>query len=181
VPSAAVCVARVLCLVVGDLAWHLKSLAFYCCAGTGKPALFFEGGQTPFWKSLPKRGFKNRFRATYDNVTLLEVEAYVRMGKLDPTRPITMAHLYAAGLLDRKAHSRDGVLLLNMRPPPSKLSRLNAQLPQPLGPALSLPLRLEVCAWSLLSWWSLCPWQRQAIRIKPCATSCCRWFLPRVK
>lgn len=81
-------------------------------AGTGKPALFFEGGQTPFWKMLPKRGFKNRFRSVYDNVLLAEVEAAVRSGKLDPTRVITVKHLYDAGLLEKKAYNRDGVQVL---------------------------------------------------------------------
>lgn len=81
-------------------------------AGTGKPALFFEGGQTPFWKMLPKRGFKNRFRSVYDNVLLAEVEAAVRSGTLDPTRVITVKHLYDAGLLEKKAYNRDGVQVL---------------------------------------------------------------------
>lgn len=81
-------------------------------AGTGKPALFFEGGQTPLWKSLPRRGFKNRFRCEYDNVLLTEIDAYVRAGKLDPTRVITVKHLYDAGLLERKAFNRNGVQVM---------------------------------------------------------------------
>lgn len=81
-------------------------------AGTGKPALFFEGGQTPFWKMLPKRGFKNRFSWKYDNVLLAEIEAAVRCGRLDPTRVITVKHLYDAGLIEKKAYNRDGVQVL---------------------------------------------------------------------
>jgi ribosomal protein L15 len=78
-------------------------------AGTGKPALFFEGGQTPFWKMLPKRGFTNRFKCEYDNVLLSELDAYIRAGKLDPTRVITIKHMYDAGLLEKKAYNRNGV------------------------------------------------------------------------
>lgn len=88
-------------------------------AGTGKPALFFEGGQTPFWKMLPKRGFKNRFSWKYDNVLLAEIEAAVRCGRLDPTRVITVKHLYDAGLIEKKAYNRDGVQVLPLCHPHS--------------------------------------------------------------
>ena len=30
----------------------------------------FEGGQTPLYRRLPKRGFKNKFAKTYTEVTL---------------------------------------------------------------------------------------------------------------
>ena len=78
-------------------------------AGTGKPALFFEGGQTPMWKMLPRKGFTNNFRCQYDNVLLSEIDAFIRAGKLDPTRVITVKHMYDAGLLEKKAYNRDGV------------------------------------------------------------------------
>lgn len=61
------------------------------------------------WKMLPKRGFTNNFSCHYDNVLISELDAYIRAGKLDPTRVITIKHMYDAGLLEKKAYNRDGV------------------------------------------------------------------------
>ncbi len=36
----------------------------------------FEGGQTPFFKRLPKRGFTNRFRKEYATVNVSELNRY---------------------------------------------------------------------------------------------------------
>lgn len=36
----------------------------------------FEGGQTPFFKRLPKRGFTNRFRKEYACVNVSELNRY---------------------------------------------------------------------------------------------------------
>ena len=36
----------------------------------------FEGGQTPFFKRLPKRGFKNRFRKEFATVNVEELNRY---------------------------------------------------------------------------------------------------------
>ena len=113
-------------------------------AGTGKPALFFEGGQTPFWKRLPKRGFHNRFSFEYDNVLVAELDAYVRMGKLDPRNVITMKHMYDAGLLEKKAYNRNGVALLNKQPSAWKRARLEAAVGYALPDTLQYPLEVEV-------------------------------------
>lgn len=115
-------------------------------AGTGKPALFFEGGQTPFYKRLPKRGEHNPFTYEYDNVLLAEIAAYVRLGKLDPQRIITMKHMYDAGLLEKKAYNRNGVALLNKQPSPWRRARLERQLGAPLPERFDIPVELEVCA-----------------------------------
>ena len=111
-----------------------------CCSGTGKPALFFEGGQTPFWKRLPKRGFHNPFTYVYDHVTLYALEAYIRMGKLDPRNVITMKHMYDVGLIDKKAYNRNGVTLIAKRPPP----RTRARLLRKLGYAVPQPFRIPI-------------------------------------
>lgn len=113
-------------------------------AGTGKPALFFEGGQTPFWLRLPKRGAHNPFSYTYDNVLVAELDAFIRMGKLDPRNVITMKHMYDAGLLERKAHSRNGVMMLNKRPSRAKRRRLETKLGYPLQDEFQIPVELEV-------------------------------------
>lgn len=36
----------------------------------------FEGGQTPFFKRIPKRGFKNRFRKEFATVNVNELNRY---------------------------------------------------------------------------------------------------------
>lgn len=36
----------------------------------------FEGGQTPFFKRLPKRGFTNRFRKEYATVNVSDLNKY---------------------------------------------------------------------------------------------------------
>ncbi|MDC0559068.1 50S ribosomal protein L15 [Candidatus Izimaplasma bacterium] len=42
--------------------------------GSTRPG--FEGGQTPFFKRLPKRGFTNRFRKEYATVNVSELNKY---------------------------------------------------------------------------------------------------------
>ncbi|MDD3122505.1 MAG: 50S ribosomal protein L15 [Candidatus Izemoplasmatales bacterium] len=42
----------------------------------GGTRLGFEGGQTPLFKRLPKRGFTNFFRTEYAIVNLLELNSY---------------------------------------------------------------------------------------------------------
>jgi len=43
-------------------------------SGGAKPA-WFEGGQLPLYRRLPKRGFKNPFRVEYQIVNLYQLEA----------------------------------------------------------------------------------------------------------
>jgi len=42
----------------------------------GGTRLGFEGGQTPFFKRMPKRGFTNRFRKEYAIVNVSELNKY---------------------------------------------------------------------------------------------------------
>lgn len=42
----------------------------------GGTRLGFEGGQTPFFKRLPKRGFTNRFRKEYATVNVSDLNRY---------------------------------------------------------------------------------------------------------
>jgi len=43
----------------------------------GKPALGFEGGQMPLQRRLPKRGFTNIFKVTYQVVNLKDLQDFV--------------------------------------------------------------------------------------------------------
>jgi len=68
----------------------------------------FEGGQTPLWKRVPKRGFKNILRKSY---------AYVNVGQLNEIFPdgaeITPKVLKEHGLIKKY---RNGVKILGDGP-----------------------------------------------------------------
>jgi large subunit ribosomal protein L15 len=69
----------------------------------------FEGGQMPLHRRLPKRGFNNIFRKSYNEINLGKVQQAIAAGKLDPAKTVDVAALVAAGLLRRP---KDGVRLL---------------------------------------------------------------------
>jgi large subunit ribosomal protein L15 len=70
---------------------------------------YFEGGQMPLYRRLPKRGFKNPTRASYAEVNIGRVQAAIEAGRLDPGKTIDAEALIAAGLVRR---ALDGVRLL---------------------------------------------------------------------
>ena len=69
----------------------------------------FEGGQMPLHRRLPKRGFKNIFRKHFVAVNLGRLQSAIDAGKLDPKKPVDVAALQAAGVINKP---RDGVRLL---------------------------------------------------------------------
>ena len=71
--------------------------------------LGFEGGQTPLYRLLPKRGFKNKFARPMEPVNLRKLQDWIAQGRIDPRRTITMKEMYDAGLVTRIRH---GVKLL---------------------------------------------------------------------
>lgn len=70
----------------------------------------FEGGQMPIYRRLPKRGFKNFFSKTYNEVSLGRIQLAVDAGKLNIEKPVDMVSLKEAGIIRRE---RDGVRLLS--------------------------------------------------------------------
>ena len=78
-------------------------------ARTGVRIKGFEGGQMPLHRRLPKRGFKNIFRADYNEVSLDRVAQAIEAGRLDATQTVTAEALVAAGVIRRV---KDGVRLL---------------------------------------------------------------------
>ncbi|KAL7749794.1 YmL10 [Sorochytrium milnesiophthora] len=78
-------------------------------SGTGKPRVGFEGGQTPISKRFPKRGFTNVHALDYAPLNLNRLQHWIDIGKLDPTKVITMKELCDS----RIVHGvKDGVKLL---------------------------------------------------------------------
>ena len=70
---------------------------------------YFEGGQMPIYRRLPKRGFKNPTRADYVIVNTGRLQAAIDAGRIDAGQTVDAAALVAAGLVRRPL---DGVRLL---------------------------------------------------------------------
>lgn len=64
----------------------------------GKVPTWFEGGQMPLQRRVPKYGFKNRNRVAYDPVNLSRLAELVDAGRLDASAPVTPDTLRAAGV-----------------------------------------------------------------------------------
>ena len=69
----------------------------------------FEGGQMPLYRRLPKRGFKNPFRKSYEIVNLDRLQKAIDDKKLDASNTVTAETMANAGLVN---NNRDGVRLL---------------------------------------------------------------------
>lgn len=65
---------------------------------TYKP--YFEGGQMPLQRRLPKFGFINRFREEYEVINLDSLQGFIEAGKLDET--VTLEDLRQAGLIGKQ-------------------------------------------------------------------------------
>ncbi|MBL7978221.1 MAG: 50S ribosomal protein L15 [Bacteroidetes Order II. Incertae sedis bacterium] len=59
---------------------------------------WFEGGQMPLQRRLPKFGFKNRFRVSYNPINLTRLSQLIEEGRLNPTEPIVPETFVALGL-----------------------------------------------------------------------------------
>ncbi|CEG44147.1 ribosomal protein l15 [Plasmopara halstedii] len=59
----------------------------------------FEGGQTPLYQRVPKRGFNNKFATPMETVNLDKLQLWVDMGRIDANKKITMKSLVDSGLV----------------------------------------------------------------------------------
>jgi len=78
-------------------------------ARTGVSIKGFEGGQTPIYRRLPKRGFNPLNPVSCETVNIGRLQAAIDNKKIDASKPLDEAALKAAGLCSRKA---GGVRLL---------------------------------------------------------------------
>ncbi len=69
----------------------------------------FEGGQTPIYRRLPKRGFTNIFRREFQELNLGALQRAIDAGKIQSEGAITAEALVKAGVIRR---AKDGVRLL---------------------------------------------------------------------
>jgi len=67
-------------------------------SGHNKMSVWFEGGQMPIQRRLPKRGFNNPFKKVFQIVNLTELE---RVGRRDAIGPAEMAELGLVRHADR--------------------------------------------------------------------------------
>ncbi|WP_234573635.1 50S ribosomal protein L15 [Rhodohalobacter sp. 614A] len=72
----------------------------------GGVGAWFEGGQMPLQRRIPKFGFKNRFRTEYQALNVQKVSDFVEAGKL--SEDISFEDLVNAGIV----HKNDKVKLL---------------------------------------------------------------------
>lgn len=68
-------------------------------ARSGVSITWFEGGQTPLYVRLPRRGFNNIFRVEYKPVNFLQIQKYINSGKL--TNNVTIESLIQAGVVNK--------------------------------------------------------------------------------
>ncbi|HEX2113992.1 MAG TPA: 50S ribosomal protein L15 [Alphaproteobacteria bacterium] len=69
----------------------------------------FEGGQTPLYRRLPKRGFNNVFAREFQEINLDRLQAAIDAKRIATDAPITAARLVEGGILRR---AFDGIRLL---------------------------------------------------------------------
>jgi len=63
---------------------------------------WFEGGQMPLQRRVPKFGFKNPFRTEYRVVNVSKLETLVGEGRIDSKKPVTPEVLAGVGLVGKK-------------------------------------------------------------------------------
>ena len=66
-------------------------------SGASIPA-WFEGGQMPLQRRVPKFGFKNRFRVAYDALNVGRLAALVEAGAIEEGATVTPETLKALGI-----------------------------------------------------------------------------------
>lgn len=60
--------------------------------------IWFEGGQMPLQRRIPKFGFKNRFRVSYRGVNLGSLASLIESGRIDGGKPITPEVMVESGI-----------------------------------------------------------------------------------
>ena len=79
--------------------------------------VWFEGGQMPLQRRIPKFGFKNRFRKEYRGINIDQILQLIESGKIDQANAITPESIVAAGL----ARKNDRIKILGVGSPEVKL------------------------------------------------------------
>lgn len=70
-------------------------------SGSRKQATF-QGGQMPILRRFPKFGFNNIFAKKYATINLGDIEKFIKSGKIDAKKAITIDSLFDSKILNRK-------------------------------------------------------------------------------
>ena len=76
--------------------------------GNNKMPAWFEGGQMPLQRRVPKFGFKNPFRVEYRTINLGRLSDLLKAGKIDPAEAVTAETLCSLG----QARTKDRIKIL---------------------------------------------------------------------
>ncbi len=68
-------------------------------SGSGNRPVWFEGGQMPLFRRLPKFGFTNPFRTEYSIVNVSRLNRLVDEGRLDASEPVTPERMEEVGAI----------------------------------------------------------------------------------
>jgi large subunit ribosomal protein L15 len=68
-------------------------------SGSGNRPVWFEGGQMPLFRRLPKFGFNNPFRTEYSIVNVSRLNRLVDEGRIDASEPVTPELLEDVGAI----------------------------------------------------------------------------------
>jgi large subunit ribosomal protein L15 len=66
-------------------------------SGSKNRPIWFEGGQMPLFRRIPKHGFNNPLRTEYSIANVGRLQALVDEGRLDPDEPVTPERLEELG------------------------------------------------------------------------------------
>ncbi len=64
-----------------------------------KEKFWFEGGQMPLQRRVPKFGFNNPFRTDYEALNVDTLDGFIGLGKLD--KKVTISDLRSAGVIGK--------------------------------------------------------------------------------
>ena len=79
------------------------------CRSGGSPHPWFEGGQMPLHRRLPKHGFNNIFRKNYSIVNIGNIQGFIDSGKINAKNKINANSLLDNGVVSKL---KDGIKLL---------------------------------------------------------------------
>lgn len=82
-------------------------------SGAGNRPIWFEGGQTPLFRRVPKHGFNNPLRTEYSVANVGRIQLLVEEGRIDPDDPVTPEDLEEVGAVRDAGRVKilgDGVL-----------------------------------------------------------------------
>jgi len=82
-------------------------------SGAKNRPMWFEGGQTPLFRRVPKHGFNNPLRTEYSVANVGRIQRLIDEDRLDPDDPLTPEALEAVGAIRDAGRVKilgDGVL-----------------------------------------------------------------------